>query len=163
MRFFYRLVEGVPLVPLMNTIMHRQDLFVPLGEDGKVGVVVLRAQDHSRDGGHVADTVAMQAIPAAKKAALTLMQLVDGSALQTVEVLRLDPGGKLDWEPDTRGLSLYVIALHALSGALCSAGDETVNLRTGEFWWIDDRGPTQVANNSADDLILLNVNLDIDK
>lgn len=86
---------------------------------------------------------------------LDLMRRVDGVQLGRVIVSRLRPGGRIaphvDEGTPATFYRRYQIALQSLPGCLFRCGDETVNMQSGEVWWINNRVEHEVINNSADD------------
>lgn len=89
---------------------------------------------------------------------LDLMRRVEGIQLGRVMVTRLKPGGRIyphvDEGAPAQLFDRYQIALQSLPGANFRIGDEQVNFRTGDVWWIDNRSEHEVINNSKDDRIV---------
>jgi quercetin dioxygenase-like cupin family protein len=89
---------------------------------------------------------------------LDLMRRVEGVQLGRVMVTRLRPGARIAPHTDQGApaeiFTRYQIALQSLPGALFQIEDETVNFRSGDVWWIDNRAEHSVINNSADDRIV---------
>ncbi len=74
-------------------------------------------------------------------------------------VTRLRPGAKIlphvDGGAPATYYSRYQVALQSLPGAIFKIADEVCNFRTGDVWRIDNRSEHSVENNSADDRIVL--------
>ncbi len=89
---------------------------------------------------------------------LDLVRRVEGVQLGRVIVTRLRPGRKItphiDQGAAAQVFTRYQIVLQSLPGALFRIEDETVNFRTGDVWWINNRAEHEVVNNSADDRIV---------
>jgi aspartyl/asparaginyl beta-hydroxylase (cupin superfamily) len=87
------------------------------------------------------------------------MRRVDGVRLGRVLITRLRPGGVIPEHVDQGAPATYYdryhVALQSLPGALNIAGGETVTYNMGEMWWFDNRAPHTVVNNSADDRIVI--------
>lgn len=94
---------------------------------------------------------------------LDLMRRVGGTRLGRVIISRLPPGARIPEHVDQGAPATYYkryhIALQSLPGALNNSGDETVNYRMGEVWWFDNAAPHSVINNSADDRIVIVVDI----
>lgn len=89
---------------------------------------------------------------------MDLMRRVDGIQLGRVIITRMKPGARITPHVDQGAaaevFTRYQIALQSLPGALFRSGEETVNFRTGEAWWVNNRVEHEVINNSSDDRIV---------
>jgi hypothetical protein len=96
---------------------------------------------------------------------LDLMRRVEGIGLGRVMVTRLKPGATItphvDQGAPAEYFTRYQIALQSLPGANFRIENETVNFRTGDVWWINNRVEHDVVNNSADDRIVCIVDVRI--
>jgi aspartyl/asparaginyl beta-hydroxylase (cupin superfamily) len=94
---------------------------------------------------------------------LDLIHRVNGVQLGRCIITKLPPGGQItphvDGGAPAEFYTRYQIALQSLPGALFHSGDETVNFRAGEIWWINNRVTHSVVNNSADDRIVCIVDI----
>jgi hypothetical protein len=152
MRFFLQVFANLPTTLIMNRVMHCQNLFQ---DDNGVQYMTLRNE--------LRDTPAMGMIPAAKSAALALLQGINGTALGRVYLTRLAPKTKVAPAiEENTGYSRYFVVLGGGQNALYTAGDESVDLRTGDAWYVDASQPGMIVNNSGDDALLLIVDLRID-
>jgi aspartyl/asparaginyl beta-hydroxylase (cupin superfamily) len=90
---------------------------------------------------------------------LELMRLVDGIRLGRVIISRLAPGKSIPEHVDQGAPATYYrryhLALQSEPGAVNHSADESVVYRMGELWWFDNASPHSVVNNSADDRIVL--------
>lgn len=107
---------------------------------------------------------AMYKIYGVKELILTLMTAVKGERLGRCFISRMAPGKRIYPHKDIGDdLSMYYdnepyysrfhIVLQGLPGSIFNAGDESVQMRTGEIWWFDGSQEHEVINNSADDRI----------
>jgi hypothetical protein len=72
-----------------------------------------------------------------------LMQLTETTTLGRVVITRLDPGRQITTHIDSeKSASIYKrfhLCLEGHEGNQFTSGDETVEMRTGEFWWFDNK------------------------
>lgn len=176
MQGFYRLAEGVIVLPLMNSIMTQPELWdkdkarttFEGTAHAQVHDILLRFGKMDGDDLIAADRPEMQRIAGAKMMALNIMNLVSGSQLGRVIITKLEPGKKILPHADVKGAyaafySRYCVVLQGLPGSLYRVADETVNMRTGEVWWADVSKEHEVMNNSSDDRIHMLIDLRLDK
>lgn len=96
-----------------------------------------------------------------------MMARVQGVQLGRVMVTRLRPGKRI--KPHVDGGSpaefyeRYQIALQSMPGCTFRIGDENVQFASGDVWWIDNRTEHEVINNSADDRIVMIVDIRVPK
>lgn len=106
---------------------------------------------------------AMNEIPGVRNIVFGLMRQVEGERLGRVLITRLAPGKKIyphiDGGDHARYYKRYQIALQSLPGVVFRAGDEQVNMRTGDIWWFQNAVEHQVINNSSDDRLALIVDI----
>jgi hypothetical protein len=148
MRHFLRLFEGVPNVPLMNAVMNYQDQFEQTVEPGAAGLVL-------RNG---ADLPTMGTFNA-KKYALGIMQLVEGTQLGQVLLERVEAGAKLTLGGLEQGFTRFISVLLAHDGCGYICEDESVPLRTGEAWRVGSFGTAY--NKSGDDLVFMVIDMKV--
>ena len=150
MRYFYKMLEGMPVAQHMNALMQHQEVFA---EDG-----LLRAIG---DEGVPADTGLMT--PSLKKLALGVLQMSDGSILGPVTLKRLEPKTRYAVNGSPGANSAYVIVLHADGErTVMISGDESAVLRSGTMWWYDTTAGATISNNGEDDAVMLLVAVRID-
>lgn len=151
MRYLFRLLNDVPVLPIMAAIARNTEL-------RNYGPLVLRGNQ----GGIDCYTEAMQAL-SAKKMVLDIMHLVGGSRLGDVVVTRINPGEKRTLLAPFNGFyTRHYLVLQGLPGAMVTCGDETVSMLTGELWWVDPKAEHSIINNSRDDRVVMEIDVIID-
>ena len=156
MRFFFRLVEGLPTIAVMNVLLQNQ---TKLTDTSMVGVQELVVRDSNLVG---ADRDGAREFPALKKLALAIMQMIDGTALGRTLLLRASPKTNVPLGNASLHYSGYAMALHAGPRTLLMAGDETVMIKTGDIWWVDMKQDAHLINNSDDDAVVLLTDVMVD-
>ena len=184
MRNFQLVARNVEVVPLLNAVMRQPELWnehtlrtkFPGTPHGEVDDIWLRYNDASawEKSGDVRDLVAadgpesvnysaMSKLPSARPIIFNLMRLVEGERLGRVLITRLAPGHRIgvhkDSGPCVEYYHRYHIALQSLPGVIFRAGDEQVQMQTGECWWFNNGAEHEVVNNSADDRLTLIVDV----
>lgn len=182
MRYFYKLTEGVQILPIMAALARQPELWN--GDDLRrtfensphvqVDDILLRFGIILSEGVDIGDNLeavnrpVLQKLPGVQKLLLDVMRLVDGSRLGRVIITKLEPGKKIAPHADTKGdyskyYTRYHLVLQGLPGSLFTCGDETVNMQTGELWWFDAAAEHSVTNNSRDDRVhmLIDVRQDL--
>jgi hypothetical protein len=140
MRYFHHVAQNVLNPPLIASVMRNQDALFPEHE-----LATLR---------NGRDLEAMALVPDAKKMALGIMQMLNGTALGAIGIARCPHGAKL-----SLGGFLYVI--HVSDGVEMLVGDEMVPLRVGDVWWTKETGI--IINKSQDDAIIMSMDITIDE
>lgn len=175
MRYFFKLLDNVVVLSLMNDIARQPGLWnldkTRTAFEGtphaQVDDILLRFGKPDGNDLEAADSALMMTLPKAKQLALNVMQIVGGSRLGRVVVTKLEPGKKILPHADLKGdyskyYTRYHLVLLGLPGSLFTCGDETVNMRTGELWWADFKQEHSVSNNSGDDRVHFLVDVRID-
>lgn len=102
---------------------------------------------------------AWQQLPQFRNIVFDIMRRVEGTRLGRVMITRLPPGKSIPAHVDEGAPATYYtryqLALQCLPGALFESGGEVINMRMGEVWQVDNRATHSVVNNSADDRIVL--------
>jgi hypothetical protein len=154
-RYFHKLIEGVPVMPVMHALMRNPQIWT---QDYSI---VLRGENGN---GTVVDRDLMRTLPPKVKAiAFDLMAILGGVALGSMIVTKLEPGKRVSGEP--RGqhwYTPYYLMLASEPGSLMMCGDETVNMLTGEIWWCDPDAERVIVNNSKDDRVQMVIDIRID-
>lgn len=175
MRYFFKLHEGLRVLPIMASIARQPELWnannlrrefenTPhLAADD----ILLRFGNEDGSGLEAVDLPAMLKLPDVKSQALDIMRLVQGSRLGRILVTRLEPGQKILPHKDTEGeyanyYTRYHLVLQGMPGSLFNCGNETVNMQTGELWWFDASAEHSVVNNSRDDRVHMLIDVRID-
>lgn len=178
MNNFQRLATGVNVIPLMNAIIRDSALWNqntlrtqhPGTAHAQVDDIWLRFNEIEEDELlKVADDTecvnypAWWALPQARDLIFNLMRVVEGERLGRVLVTRLRPGARVTPHCDGGAPATYYdrfhIVLHSRPGCVFRAGDEHVNMLTGEVWWFDNTKEHEVVNDSDDDRIHLIVDI----
>lgn len=106
---------------------------------------------------------AWSVLPQLRPIIFDLMRRVEGVRLGRVIISRMAPGTKISPHVDGGAPALwysrYQIALQSLPGCLFKAGDETVNMRTGDVWFFDNQQTHSVVNNSEDERLSIIVDI----
>lgn len=175
MRYFFKLLDNVVVLPLMNDIARQPELWnldktrttFEGTPHAQVDDILLRFGKPDGNDLEAADSIVMKLLPKAKGLALNVMQIVGGSRLGRVVITKLEPGKKILPHADVNGAyakyyTRYHLVLLGLPGSIFTCGDETVNMRTGELYWFDASQVHSLSNNSADDRVHLLVDVRID-
>lgn len=173
MRHFVKIAEGIDVVPLLNALAVRPELWNendlrtthPQSPHTEVDDIWLMFSDMTADPAAVVDDCnvvpyrAWHELPHFRAVLLDLMRRVDGIRLGRVVVTRLASGHTIPPHIDQGAPATYYkryhLALQSLPGALNLSGGETINYRMGDFWWFDNAAEHSVVNNSADDRIVV--------
>jgi len=122
----------------------------------------------NRTDGDVANDIQCYAYPAwdelpVKDLVLNLMRRVSGTQLGRVIITRLAPGKTIaphvDQGAPAEFYQRYHIALQSLPGCLVYSGEEVISVSGGEVFWFDNRAEHSVSNNSADDRLVIVVDI----
>jgi hypothetical protein len=120
----------------------------------------------SKDPANDRETVpypAWSALPQSRDIVFGIMKAVEAVQLGRVIITKLGPGKQITPHVDGGAPALfykrYQIALQSLPGALFKIEDETVTFKAGEVWLIDNGSTHSVVNNSADDRIVMIVDV----
>lgn len=173
MRHFQKIAGDIDVVPIMAALSSRADLWnandlrttFSGSPHSAVDDIWCLFDDASGD---VVNSIQTHPFPAwrelpVKDLVLNLMRRVGGTQLGRVIITRLPPGKTIPEHVDQGApaefYTRYQIALQSLPGAMVYSGGESVNFATGEAWWLDNRAPHSVVNNSADDRIVIVVDV----
>lgn len=106
---------------------------------------------------------ALGEMPQARSLIYGLMARVEGEQLGRCIITRLKPGACIKPHRDEGVPATFYERFHILiqskPGAIFRAGDEVVQMKTGEAWWFDNTQEHEVINNSDDDRITLIVDI----
>jgi hypothetical protein len=174
MKHFIPIAQNIDVVPVMNGIASNPDLWNkhtlrtrhPGTAHSEVSDIFVWFNDLAGDVANDRDVIeypAWRAIPQLRPMVLDLMRRVEAVRLGRVIITNLPPGKSISPHVDGGApatyFTRYQIALQSLPGAIFQIGDEKVQFRTGECWRINNREEHGVFNNSADDRIVLIVDL----
>ncbi|WP_254792091.1 aspartyl/asparaginyl beta-hydroxylase domain-containing protein [Achromobacter sp. NFACC18-2] len=175
--------------PLMLAIRRRPDLWkedtflrhYPQGPFGQTESIMLRfpekveglteeqieAYKQNQLAGHdqyeAVDYPAYAVLHEARPLVMNLMARVQGERLGRVMINKVAAGGRIfahaDTPEQTRYYTRFHIVLHGLPGAVLKAGDEEINMNTGDVFWFDNKQVHEVINNSRDDRVSMVVDI----
>lgn len=177
MRNFNKIFEGLDVVPLLSALACNSALWnanplrtqFPGSPHSQCDDIWLFFNDIPEDKSAVIDDIAVRPysawaeLPQARDLVFNLMRRVSGVQLGRVIITRLPPGCTIPEHVDQGApaefYQRFQIALQCLPGCLFNIGEEVVNFSMGEAWWIDNTKPHSVVNNSADDRIVMIVDI----
>ena len=175
MRYFHKLTENVPVLPIMAALARQPELWdqdnsrkeFDNSPHTQVSDILLRFGAKDGDQLEAWDSPLIHKLPGLKKLCLDTMGLVGGSRLGRVIITRVEPGSVIAPHADVLGeysqyYSRYHLALQGMPGSMFTCGDETVQMLTGELWWFNAHAQHSVKNNSRDDRIHLLIDVRID-
>jgi hypothetical protein len=183
MQNFYRVGNGINVMPLMATLArapqlwNADDVRKTFENSPHVDVhdILLRFGDvtkaEEQDFGDMLEAYDYPAMlrlnPHAKQMAVGLMAALGGTRLGRVIITKLEPGHKIAPHADVMGAyssyyTRYTVMLQCLPGVLYMCGDETVQMETGEAWFVDVSKEHAITNNSKDDRVAMLVDLRFD-
>jgi hypothetical protein len=176
MKHFLKIADGIDTIPVLHSLKmneglwdennlrtthensaHKEasDIWLMFNDVGQAEYVANDIQ--------VRPYRAWDSLPIARSIVLGLMARLCGIQLGRVIITRLKPGAKItphiDQGAPATFYSRYQVALQSLPGANFRIEDEVVNFRSGEIWWINNRAEHEVINNSADDRIVMIVDI----
>lgn len=175
MRNFYRIGQGLDVVPLMAAIARQPDLWRedtylrdhPQGPTGDIDSIILRfpkqivaATEHEPeqhlltiDQHESVNTPSYDQLPEARPLVMNLMSYVGGTRLGRVIINRIRPGGQIpahkDAAPHCDYYERHHIVLQSSPGVDFRCEDEHAYMATGEVWWFNNALEHSVVNNSA--------------
>lgn len=172
MRHFTKIGEGIDVVPILNALAVRPDLWnendlrttFPGSPHSECDDIWLQFNDPTNPESVINDLDvvpyrAWREIPGIASLVLDMMRRVDGMRLGRCMITRLPPGATIPEHTDQGApatyFSRYHLALQSPPGAINYSGDEAVQYRMGELWQFDNRVPHKIVNNSADDRIVV--------
>lgn len=182
MKYFQQLAAGVNVTPLMNALQRQPELWDanpirtkhPGTAHAEVSDILVRFNDveeylRTGDASTIVDDreaiayPAWEKLPQMRPIIFDLMRTVEATRLGRVVITKLPPGKEITPHVDQGSPAVYYeryqVALQSHPGALFHIGDETVNFRTGDVWWINNAVEHSVVNNSGDDRIVMIVDL----
>lgn len=178
MRHFLKIAEGVDVLPVLHALAARPDLW----NQNRLRTAHPASPHHACDDIWVrfnpvdparpeavidaVETVAYPAwrdLPQLRPLVFDLMRRVEGVQLGRVIVSRLAAGRAIPPHVDegapARLYQRYQIVLQCLPGCVFRIGDEEAVFRSGDVWMIDNRSRHGVTNCSADDRLVVIVDI----
>ncbi|WP_185646277.1 aspartyl/asparaginyl beta-hydroxylase domain-containing protein [Burkholderia stagnalis] len=189
MRNFLKIADGANVLPLLNVIYRKPDLWkaddflrkFPQGPFGETDTIYLRFQDHvqiesdaelelykqNKLAGHDLHECPWRAeineLPEARNHIMALATAMSATRLGRCMINRIKSGGRIfphaDSEWHASYWDRYHIVLQSEPGNVFRCGDEQVHMRPGEIWWFQNAIEHEVLNNSGEDRIHLIVDL----
>ncbi len=108
---------------------------------------------------HCINYNAFDVFPIAYQHVLDVMRVVDGVELGRVIITKLPPDGvitpHIDGGDAGEIYTRYHTVINGIIGNKFSSGDETVDMFTGETWWVNNHVTHSVHNNTDEDRIHL--------
>lgn len=173
MRNFLRIAQGINTMPVLNALACHPDLWdentlrttYPGTPHSEVSDIWLFFNAIPEDLTAVIDDKevipyrAWSLLPQVRPIVFDLMRGVEATRLGRLLITRMKPGAQITPHADAGApveyYSRYMVALQSLPGVLFHAGDETVNMITGEVWRFQNDAVHSVVNNSADERIVM--------
>lgn len=167
MRNFYKLAEGVNTTPVLDAIVRNQDDLWNAYNfpkfSAEVDYILLRFQEKNDDTLESNSYPAWFMLSQVQSIIFDLMRRVEGVRLGRVMITRLAPGKVISPREDEDLCAMYYdpyyVVLKNNPGSLFRCGDETVTMKTGEVWHFDNKMECETVNNSADDCIILSIDI----
>lgn len=175
MKWFHRILTGLPVDHLTETLALHPHLWnentlrtthenTPHGE---ISDIWLRFNELPKPGEEASildqhesiDYPAYLEMPAFRATVMNLFAYVGGERLGRVMVTKLAPQGKITPHADSGSHAQYYERFHLClqgdEGSMFRCGDEWVEMKTGELWWIQNSVDHEVQNHSSVDRIHL--------
>ncbi len=184
MRNFLKIAEGIDIIPLLHAVQNHPELWdkentfrndfenSPHKETQSIWLRYNDLTEYYADGCldcaiedlEAINYSAWELLPEARQIIFNLMRRVEGQRLGRVIITKLPAGKTITPHADTRGAyaeyyTRYHLPLQNLPGSIFKADDEQVYMRHGECWWFRHEATHEVINNSADDRIVLIVDI----
>jgi uncharacterized RmlC-like cupin family protein len=151
MRHFQKLLVNVPTGKAVNSVIS-QDL---IGADN---VCDLRVANSDAE-----DTAEMAKVAGGKSLALAILQLMDGTALGEVFLVRVPAKGSVAPHMVENQFDRFYVGLSCPVGMKFSAGEETITFSTGDVWWTDTKVPHAAENTGDDEALFMAVHVRMER
>lgn len=177
MKNFLRIAEGVDVMPLLHAVHSKPDLWdennlrtthplSPHKECHDIWVFFNRLEENVEsvvDDTRVIPYRAWRELPQIRPIIFDLMRRVEGTELGRVLITKLEPGKSIpphvDQGAPVEYYKRYQVILQSLPGCVFQIENERMNFRSGEVWMINNAASHSVVNHSADDRIVLIVDI----
>lgn len=154
MKNFLRLTapgQSLDVMPALHALSVQSSLWEPMSEDADI--VWLREPPPPGAVGSFDWSPKLARLPQVRPLVMNVGRVVEACELGCVSIERLLSGRRLQSDVPPPGWQRYHIVIQGLPGSLFGCGDETVQMLSGEAWWIDARQQRGAENNSAEDRI----------
>lgn len=184
MKNFLQLANGVDVLPLLQQLQRQPDLWDeitlrtkhPGTAHSEVSDILVRFNRIPTEQTELFNSVvddcecipfrAWKELPAIRPLIFDLMRRVEAVRLGRVIITKLPPGKVITPHVDGGAPATYYqryqIALQCLPGNIFKIENEEVGFNSGDVWQINNRAEHSVINNSADDRIVMIVDLKSD-
>lgn len=184
MKFFFRMAENIDVIPLMLALKQNDHLWnvnklrtthtcTPHSEVDDIWIrfidlkpYVGKTEEECRQlvlDQHESIPYEWGTFPEIQKLCNDLMYRVGGIRLGRVLITKVQPGKRIyphvDSGDHARYYERFHIVLQSSPGSIFIAGDEQVNMKTGELWWFQNQIEHEVINNGSVDRIHLIVDI----
>lgn len=189
MRNFLKIADGMSVMPLLNAIYRKPDLWkaddflrkYPQSPFGETDTIYLRFQEilnvetveeeelykQNKLAGHDLHECPWRPevaeLPEARALIMALMAATGATRLGRCMINRIVPGGRIFPHADSHWHASYWdryhIVIQSEPGNVFRCGDEQLWMKPGEVWWFQNAIEHEVTNNSASDRIHLVVDL----
>lgn len=177
MRNFLLMATGLDTSKILHDITTTPGIWnrsavrrAPHGQNRDVDDILLRFQNAEASyeeitgNGKIVNYPAFAEMPSVRPIIFGLMRQVEGIDLGRVIITRLPPGKTIPAHTDETGAYVqdrkrYQVVVQCLPGVVFRCGDEQIQMKAGEVWWFDPSIEHEIVNNSADDRIVLIVDV----
>jgi hypothetical protein len=177
MRNFLKIAFGVDVTPLACALQQNSHLWngIPLrtaheeSPHKEADDILLWFNEIPEDITDVVNDIqtvpyeAWDELPQCRQIVFDLMRRVEAVQLGRCIITRLKPGAKIDPHSDMGApvnfYSRFQVCIQSLPGCNFVIDDEQVNFKSGDVWLINNSAEHAVYNNSADDRIVMIVDL----
>lgn len=177
MKNFLKVAEGMDVMPTLAALAMHPHLWNqntlrtthPGTAHAQADDIWLRFNEIVGDGASVIDDVAcinypaMRELPQARPLIFFLLARMEGEQLGRCLITRLKPGAVIAPHCDQGAPATFYDRFHIMlqckPGVTFRAGDERVQMKSGEIWWFDNTVEHEVINHSDDDRISLIVDM----
>lgn len=113
------------------------------------------------------DCSAFNILTEARQMVFGLMTLVQGERLGRVMINKIKPGGRIfphsDSPEHTSYYTRFHVVLQSAAGCILRAGDEQLEMKTGDVFWFDNKQEHEVINNSAVERLSMVIDIKVRK
>lgn len=178
---FLKIAEKVDVIPLLVNLASHQELWntnrlrkdTPGSPHAEADDVWLRFQDFQPDNPVtvLSDPITIPyagwiVLTEAKDICLNVMRRVNGIQLGRVLITRLAPGKQIPLHKDEGPVAMmyqrFQLALQSGPGCVIFSGQEQLMMQPGEVWWMNNREPHGVVNNSELERLAMVIDVRLD-